>query len=240
MTSPGETVSRSGRNRGAGVGTEMLVERSRQRRGIRFAFVLPDELAPGVDEIDRRRLGDGKHARPAALVVLGELHRRADASRGSLLSNSRRELSNAPAGRTTITISAELLRPGSARHSAHPAASAERQSAKYTSVFREKGCLPGMSAWTLIWPAIASRKGAVSATSGRQIGRVRGPHHDGRSSANSGSGTWQVVPAAMLASCPLGAIRVPSIRRQISTDRVTPAGLGRMKRCSSVKDLLRT
>src|SRR5438270_7665020 len=40
----------------------------------RFAFMLPDELALGVDEVNRWPLRHSKHACPAALVILGELH----------------------------------------------------------------------------------------------------------------------------------------------------------------------
>src|SRR5262249_59809799 len=54
----------------------MLIEGSRQLPRIWFALVLPDELPSGIDEIGRWPLHDGKHAGPAALVILGELHQR--------------------------------------------------------------------------------------------------------------------------------------------------------------------
>ena len=105
---------------------EVLVEGGRQRRGIRFAFVLPDELAPGVDEIDRRRPGDGKHACPAALVILGELHRRAAALAGSMGVCSRtlgESCRTRPPAERQSPSARPRSAPGSARCSAHPAAS---------------------------------------------------------------------------------------------------------------------
>ncbi len=57
----------------------VLTKDGRQCRRIRFAFVFPDELALGVDEIRRGRLDDAKRACPASLIILGELHLRAGA-----------------------------------------------------------------------------------------------------------------------------------------------------------------
>ena len=56
---------------------EVLFNGGCQLHRIRFALMLPDELASGIDEIGRGLLADGKHVRPAALIILGELHRHA-------------------------------------------------------------------------------------------------------------------------------------------------------------------
>src|SRR5437660_33835 len=82
---------------------------------------------------------------------------------------------------------------------------------------------------------MTSFKTVPAVESGNHMGTVTGSSHDGASRTCPGSGTWHVVPPVTLTTWLSGKVWVPSIRRQMLLRFVTPAGLGRMKRCSSAR-----
>ncbi len=94
-----------------------------------------------------------------------------------------------------------------------------------------------MLACTLTCAATASFATVPGAAPGCQIGTVTGSHHDGTFIITTGSGTLHVVPAATETTSPFGRNRVPSTRRQMLLTS-TPAGFGRMNRCSSTLDFI--